>query len=344
MAASRRTSSIQYLFLIIGTPLVAFLIASSQALESHGLRVPLVRIGTSVAGLMLQAVPFMLFGAMMSAVVATLVTASFVERHLPRTTIGGFALALIAGLCMPVCDCMAVPTFANLLRKKLPVPCAVVFLVAVPIMNPMAIWSTWYAFPNDPWMVLRRMGLGALIAILAGASFALFPVTGNPVRPQSTHTAMHEHDGSCSCDYADCEQHQSQLRRFLRHTHDDFLRMMPIVLSGSILASVIRITVGNTLGTNDSAIHPMLVIVAAMAFAFLCSVCSSSDAVIAAGMSGMLPMSALLAFLTFGPVLDMKNAMMLGIECKAGFAFRLAATVTVICATLTFLLHAVFGI
>ena len=58
----------------------------------------------------------------------------------------------------------------------------------------------------------------------------------------------------------------------------------------------------------------------------------------------MLPLSALLAFLTFGPVLDMKNAMMLGIECKAGFAFRLAATVTVVCAALAILLHAAFGI
>ncbi|HAK72174.1 MAG TPA: permease, partial [Bifidobacterium sp.] len=51
-----------------------------------------------------------------------------------------------------------------------------------------------------------------------------------------------------------------------------------------------------------------------------------------------------LAFLTFGPVLDVKNAMMLGMECKAGFALRLAATVTVICASLAFLVHVMFGI
>ncbi len=352
MASSRRTSSANYLFLVIGTPLTAFLIAASQAFETHGLRVPLVRIGTSVAGLMLQAVPFMLLGAMMSAAVATLVTEPFLERHLPRATIGGFAVALIAGLCMPVCDCMAVPTFANLLRKRLPVPCAVTFLVAVPIMNPMAIWSTWYAFPNDPWMVLRRAGLGALMALLVGVTFVIRPARRNParIRPVSGGHAdkdVHGCDDSCSC--AGMHGHGTmqrgfRLRHFLRHTHDDFLRMMPVLLFGSAIASVIRIMFGDALDAGIAASHPLIAIAGAMALAFLCSVCSSSDAVIASGMSGMLPVSALLAFLTFGPVLDVKNAMMLGMECKAGFALRLAATVTVICASLAFLVHVMFGI
>ncbi|MFQ8699397.1 MAG: permease [Bifidobacterium catenulatum] len=344
MAPSRRTSSANYLFLVIGTPLVAFLIAASQAFEAHILRVPLVRIGTSVAGLMLQAVPFMLLGAMMSAAVATLVTTSFIERHLPRTTIGGFTVALAAGLCMPVCDCMSVPTFANLLRKKLPVPCAVTFLIAVPIMNPMAIWSTWYAFPNDPWMVFRRVGLGALMALTAGMSFVVCPIGKIPVRPRNDHAA-NELGCACGCDdYAKCEHRQSLLRHFLRHTHDDFLRMMPILLVGSTIAAIISITFGNSINADIVANHPLGAIAMAMALAFLCSVCSSSDAVIAAGMSGMLPVSALLAFLTFGPVLDVKNAMMLGVECKAGFTLRLVITITMTCILLAFLVHMAFGI
>ena len=264
MTPSRRTSSANYLFLVIGTPLVAFLIAASQAFEAHRLRVPLVRIGTSVAGLMLQAVPFMLLGAMMSAAVATLVTTSFIERHLPRTTIGGFTVALAAGLCMPVCDCMAVPTFANLLRKKLPVPCAVTFLVAVPIMNPMAIWSTWYAFPNDPWMVFRRVGLGALMALTAGMSFVVCPIGKIPVRPRNDHAA-NELGCACGCDdYAKCEHRQSPLRHFLRHTHDDFLRMMPILLVGSTIAAIISITFGNSINADIVANHPLGAIAMAM--------------------------------------------------------------------------------
>ena len=37
-------------FFIIGTPLVAFLIAASAMFESRGLPIPLVRIGTGAAG------------------------------------------------------------------------------------------------------------------------------------------------------------------------------------------------------------------------------------------------------------------------------------------------------
>lgn len=48
---AQQDHSANYLFLIIGTPLVAFLIAASAILESRGFPVPLVRIGTGARGL-----------------------------------------------------------------------------------------------------------------------------------------------------------------------------------------------------------------------------------------------------------------------------------------------------
>lgn len=179
---AQQDHSANYLFLIIGTPLVAFLIAASAMLESRGFPVPLVRIGTGAAGLILQAIPFMLLGAMMSAAVSTFVSADFLARHIPKSLAGGLAAALVAGLCLPVCDCMVVPTFANLMRKRLPLPCAVTFLCAVPVMNPMAIWSTWFAFTDKPGMVAARVGLGMVVAIVAGVSFAVWPLRSPAVR------------------------------------------------------------------------------------------------------------------------------------------------------------------
>ena len=67
---AQQDHSANYLFLIIGTPLVAFLIAASAMLESRGFPVPLVRIGTGAAGLILQAIPFMLLGALVLGVSA----------------------------------------------------------------------------------------------------------------------------------------------------------------------------------------------------------------------------------------------------------------------------------
>ena len=111
-SADGRDHSAHYLFLIIGTPLVAFLIAASAMFESRGLPIPLVRIGTGAAGLILQTIPFLLVGAMMSAAVSTFVSADALERHVPKSLAGGLAMAMIGGLCLPVCDCMVVPTFA----------------------------------------------------------------------------------------------------------------------------------------------------------------------------------------------------------------------------------------
>ena len=70
------------------------------------------------------------------------------------------------------------------------------------------------------------------------------------------------------------------------------MRMMPILLSGTIAASIVRtalspLTDGS--GTIDG-IGAVTLIAAAMAIAFLCSLCSTSDAVIAASMTGVLPL------------------------------------------------------
>ncbi len=135
---------------------MAFLIAASAMFESRGLPIPLVRIGTGAAGLILQTIPFMLVGAMMSAAVSTFVSADALERHVPKSLAGGLAMAMIGGLCLPVCDCMVVPTFANLVRKRLPLPYATALLCAAPVMNPMAMWPTWFAFTGSPWMVAAR--------------------------------------------------------------------------------------------------------------------------------------------------------------------------------------------
>ena len=346
-------ASAQYLFLIIGIPVVAFLIAASAAFEAHGLSIPLVRIGTGVAGLMLQATPFMLLGALMSAAVATFIPDDYLARHAPKSLIGGLTTALVAGLCLPVCDCMVVPTFANLIRKRLAVPVAVTFMAAVPVMNPMAIWSTWYAFSDKPWMAFWRVVLGMVTAVLVGLSFAVRPVPVDAVlRPAAVQSGISA-NSSCDCAAGAAGADASSIARparlfgiatrFLRRAQSDFLRMMPILLFGAMVAATIRTSMSGAIAASTVTAHVFVATLLAMGLAFLCSLCSSSDAVIASSMAGMLPVSSMLAFLTFGPVLDLKNAMMLMAECRGRFVLRFAATFTVACLAVTMLAHAVVG-
>ena len=114
---------------------------------------------------------------------------------------------------------------------------------------------------------------------------------------------------------------------------------------GSTAASIVRtalspLTDGS--GTIDG-IGAVTLIAAAMAIAFLCSLCSTSDAVIAASMTGVLPASAMLAFLLFGPMLDLKNTLMLVMECRPRFIIRFVVTVAAACFLVAVAIHLTTG-
>lgn len=123
------------------------------------------------------------------------------------------------------------------------------------------------------------------------------------------------------------------------------MRMMPILLFGTIVASIMRtalssLTSGSSKLDDASAVA---LILAAMGLAFLCSLCSTSDAVIAASMTGVLPTSAMLAFLIFGPMLDLKNTLMLTTECRPRFIIRFIMTVMAACFLAALAAHWVLG-
>ncbi|MNJ53030.1 putative permease [compost metagenome] len=61
-----------------------------------------------------------------------------------------------------------------------------------------------------------------------------------------------------------------------------------------------------------------------MGFAFLLSLCSTSDAFVAAAFTHTFSAGSLLAFLVFGPMLDLKNVLMLLSVFKAKFVLYFA--------------------
>ena len=263
----QKTGSAHYLYVIIGMPIIAIFIAMAPALQA---RFPWFTISTTIrgiSGLLLQAVPFTLIGVLVSAAVETFVTAQFVEKHMPKSTSDGFLVAIAAGFCMPVCDCVIVPTFSRLIAKKLPLPAAVTFLCAVPVVNPVSVLATWYAFSDAPAVVVIRVALGIVIALLAGISFVIFPqksqiLKQNFILRQNLEGASglscgckdacsHSEDtcdieNNCNSENA-CEncpessKHLSfglKLLDYFHHVYEDFVHLMPIILFGTIVASV----------------------------------------------------------------------------------------------------------
>lgn len=368
----QKTGSAHYLYVIIGMPIIAIFIAMAPALQA---RFPWFTISTTIrgiSGLLLQAVPFTLIGVLVSAAVETFVTEQFVEKHMPKSTSDGFLVAIAAGFCMPVCDCVIVPTFSRLIAKKLPLPAAVTFLCAVPVVNPVSVLATWYAFSDAPAVVVIRIALGIVIALLAGISFVIFPQKSQILKQNfilrqrlegtsgvscCCKTACFHNEDTCdsenTCDSKDdCEncpessKHLSfglKLLDYFHHVYEDFVHLMPIILFGTIVASVIRAWLGNDPASRLNTTFVLISIPMMMLIAYASSLCSSSDAVIARSLAASLPISSVIAFLIFGPMLDIKNTLMLLSDCKAKFVLRITLTITVLCLLGSLLIHFAWG-
>jgi uncharacterized protein len=244
--------------------------------------------------LLVEAVPFILLGAVVSAGIEVFVPTSFFERIAllpPRLQLPA---AGMAGFAFPVCECGSVPVARRLASKGLSSGAAATFMLAAPILNPVVLISTWVAYRGRDalWpMVLGRAGLGLITAIAVGWVVArqsktefLRPISGD----------QHDHDGP----------HERSWRAYFGHLAGDFVFMGRYLVLGASVAAALQTfvpqsVVGSVAGT------PVVDLLAMMLLAFLLSLCSESDAFVAASFV-QFGVGAQLAFLVFGPMVDTK--------------------------------------
>ena len=69
-----------------------------------------------------------------------------------------------------------------------------------------------------------------------------------------------------------------------------------------------------------------------MGAGFALSLCSSSDAVIARSLASLAPTGALMGFMVYGPMMDVKNVALLASQFRGAFVARLFVTVTAVAA------------
>ncbi|MEC2799646.1 permease, partial [Bacillus thuringiensis] len=114
----------------------------------------------------------------------------------------------------------------------------------------------------------------------------------------------------------------------MNHTVDEFFDTGKYLLIGAFLASVFQTFFDrNVLDAvaHNEVIAPFIM----MGFGYVLSICSAADAFIAASFGHVFSVKALLAFLVFGPMLDMKNTLMLFAYFQKKFVFFLMGIVIV---------------
>lgn len=247
--------------------------------------------------LLVEAMPFILLGATVSAAIEVLVPASAFARiaSLPRAL--QLPAAAAAGVAFPVCECGSVPVARRLAAKGLAPSAAITFMLAAPVVNPVVVASTFVAYRGRDtlWiMVLGRLALGFIVAMTVG--WVLGRVrSGELLRARTGRVEAHEVD-----------DRESRWRRFFGHLTGDVVFMARFLIMGAALAAAIQTFVPQSI-VNRVASLPVLSLIAMMALAFVMSLCSESDAFVAASFTAFGPASQL-AFLVFGPMVDLKLA------------------------------------
>ena len=95
--------------------------------------------------IMLEAIPFLLLGAFVSAIIEEFVSEKTIEKLIPKNKLLGSLVGIFLGLFIPACDCAVIPIALKLKKKKVPTNVLVSFMLASPIINPVVLFSTWFA-------------------------------------------------------------------------------------------------------------------------------------------------------------------------------------------------------
>lgn len=283
---------------------------------------------TVFISILIEGIPFILIGSFVSALIQIYVSKEFIIKVLPHNIFLSCIIAAFAGIIFPICDCGTIPIVKGFIRKKVPTAACITFLLSAPIVNPIAIISTVYAFQDMKYVVIYRIFSGIIIAILIGLIIHFFTrdnpnILKNNTDPLSCECAI------CSDSYEDSKASIDILRNIFFHTIDEFFNIGKFMIIGAFISSIFQTIVyfdSNLYFPNDNRTSLLIMIL----LAFLLSVCSTSDAFIAKGFLKLFSLNSVMGFLVVGPMLDIKNTFLLFGNFKKTFVLKLIFCIVII--------------
>ena len=274
-------------------------------------------------GILFEGAPYILLGTIISGFIDAYLPSNVMDRILPSNRYGAIALSGLLGIVFPVCECAIVPVIRRLVKKGLPVSCAITYMLAAPIVNPVVALSTFSAFAgNDPeFMMISRIGIAYLVTVFVGFVVHQFSarsiLRGFLFKEAENAIGLKEHDHHGAKD-----DRPDRLVLALRTAARDFIDVGMYFTIGVMITALYRTQIDQAsmdrFGSSDWMGVPAM-----MVLAFILSLCSTSDAFIADQMLSFSS-AAKLAFLTYGPMMDVKLVFMYSAVFKPKFVIALA--------------------
>lgn len=263
---------------------------------------------TIFLGIFIEAVPFLLAGSIVSGLIEVFVGRDLLARLIPRRAGPAALTGALLGFAFPVCECGVVPVTRRLYQKGMPLSVGVAFLLAAPVVNPIVLLSTYAAFGWGP-VLFYRFFFSILIAFAIGLLFTL----ATPEETLLPATQKQARDLPGGVVYqpggVDAGKGNGRFWQALVIGGDDFMDMVRYLIIGSMMAAAMQTFVPqSTLLALGSG--PVLSVVIMMTLAFVLSICSTVDSFLALSFVNSFTGGSILAFLVFGPMVDIKSALM----------------------------------
>lgn len=282
--------------LAIATLFAVVRVLSPQSSSSFGLPDAVRDFATLSTSVVIESLPFVFLGIVLSIAVQVWLPEGVLLQHLPRRFLLRRLVLSLLGILLPVCECGNVPLARGLVAKGLSVSESMTFLLAAPILNPVTIVTTAQAFGWDNGILVSRVLGGFFIANLVGWIYSLHP------RPQDLLASRFRE----TCSLA---EHQTgstgRVGRSVQMFSQETRAMLPALFIGAGMAGLIQVAVSRevlvALGSN-----PVWSVLALMLLAFVVAICSNVDAFFILSFGATFLPGGIVAFLVFGPMVDVK--------------------------------------
>lgn len=298
-----------------------------------------LQMSTIFLSIVIEALPFVLLGCLISGALQVFLTPERVKRWLPDNRFLSILTGSVLGFFFPSCECGIVPIVHQFVKKGVPVHTAFAFMLTAPIINPIVIFSTFIAFGNSWEMAGWRMVGSFVVALIIGIWLAYFQkdsVLKTKIQQTIDHNHPHTHHHDHTHGTNEHEEVKSgrikqlsqQTGHVLTHSIDEFFDTGRYLIVGGLIAASMQTYLPTrvmlTLGSTK-----LLAIIIMLLLAFTMSLCSEADAFIGSSLLSLFGTAPVVAFLVFGPMVDIKNLLMMKRYFNGRFILMLIGLIAV---------------
>lgn len=189
----------------------------------------------------LEAVPYMLVGALAAAAVEVLLSKEEVQAIYSKKLIPGMAAGLLTGLILPVGEGGSIILARTLLKKGAALPSTIVMMLAAPAQNLPAL-AILLVSPDLTAIFWFRVAFGVVFAIL----FALFLSSEKQperlVHPEILNKDQAESDQS---GFQSETNHGSRLKSIGLTASKRFLEFTPYLIAAALIGAILQTFIPN---------------------------------------------------------------------------------------------------